>query len=245
MKQKLGEMTFFQHLGELRKRILLALSGVLVGFIIGWAFVDKIYYWLSIPVLQFLPPGEKLAFTSLTEPFMMYMKLAFIAGIFIAAPFVFYQLWAFISPGLYAKEKKMVVPFVSMTTIFFFLGGAFGYFMVFPWACKFFLSIGKNFKAIIKISDYFSLAIQVLLGIAVVFELPVLIYLLAKFRIVTAKFLLKYFRYAIVIIFIVSAIITPTPDAVTQSLFAIPMILLYLLSILIAKIVAPKPNTDA
>ncbi|MDQ1355610.1 MAG: Sec-independent protein translocase protein TatC [Acidobacteriota bacterium] len=233
-------MTFFEHLGELRKRILYSVFFILVFFLVSWAFVEKIYQFLAHPLLQFMPPGEKLAFTSLTEPFMMYMKLALISGLFLACPFVFYQLWLFIAPALYNKEKRLVMPFVFFTTFFFLLGGAFGYYYVFPWACRFFLDIGKDFKAIITIDQYFSLAFRVLLGIAVVFELPVLAFLLAKLRILTARFLIKNFKYAIVLIFIIAAVITPTPDAVTQSLFAVPMILLYLLSILIAKIVGPK-----
>jgi sec-independent protein translocase protein TatC len=233
-------MTFFEHLGELRKRILYSVFFILAFFLVAWSFVDKIYQWLAQPLLQFMPPGEKLAFTSLTEPFMMYMKLALIAGLFIASPFVFHQLWLFIAPALYNKEKRMVMPFVLFTTFFFLLGGAFGYYFVFPWACRFFLEIGKDFKAIITIDQYFSLAFRVLLGIAVIFELPVLAFLLAKMRILTARFLIKHFKYAIVLIFIIAAVITPTPDAITQSLFAIPMIFLYLLSILIAKVVGPK-----
>ena len=234
------EMTFFEHLGELRKRILLSVAYILLFFMVSWAFVDKIYDWLSKPLLQFMPGGYKLAFTSLTEPFMMYVKISFISGLFIASPFVFYQLWRFISPALYKKEKKFVVPFVFFTTLFFAAGGAFGYYYIFPWACKFFLKIGENFQAIITIEQYFDLAFRVLLGIAVVFELPVLSFLLAKLGVLTAGFLLRNFKYAVVIIFIIAAVITPTPDMITQSLFALPMMALYLLSILIAKVVGPK-----
>jgi sec-independent protein translocase protein TatC len=206
----------------------------------SWPFVDKIYLWLAQPVLQYLPEGETLAFTSLTEPFMMYIKLAFISGLFLSSPFIFYQMWLFLSPALYNKEKRMVFPFVFFTTAFFLLGGAFGYYFVFPWACRFFLEVGEDFKAIITISQYFSLAFRVLVGIAIVFELPVLAFLLSKLGILSARFLIKYFKYAIVIIFIIAAVITPTPDIVTQSMFAVPMILLYLLSIGIAKVVGPK-----
>jgi sec-independent protein translocase protein TatC len=235
-----GGMTFFQHLGELRKRIFYALGFIMVFFMVSWAFVEKIYTWLAQPVLQFMPEGQKLAYTALTEPFMMYIKLSFISGLFLASPFVFHQLWLFITPALYKKEKKWVFPFVFFTTFFFLLGGAFGYYYVFPWACKFFLEIGEDFHAIITISEYFSLAFRVLLGIAVVFELPVLTFLLAKIGVLNARFLVKYFKYAVVLIFVLAAIITPTPDIVTQSMFAIPMLVLYLLSILIAKIAAPK-----
>lgn len=236
-----NEMSFFQHLGELRKRILISVGFILVFFLVSWAFVDKVYYWLSLPLLKF-PEIEKLAFTTLTEPFMMYIKLSFISGLFIASPFVFHQLWLFLSPALYKKEKRMVFPFVFFTTFFFAAGGAFGYYFVFPWACKFFLEVGKDFHAIITISEYFSLAFRVLIGIAVIFELPVLVFLLAKMGILTHRFLIKHFKYAVVIIFIIAAVITPTPDIITQSLFAGPMILLYLLSILIARVVGGKEN---
>lgn len=240
MRKKQNEMSFFEHLGELRKRILYSLAGVVIFFMASWPFVDKLYYWLSLPVLKYLPKGTNLAFTSLTEPFMMYIKLSFISGLFLASPFIFYQLWLFIAPALYKKERHLVFPFVLMTTVFFLAGGAFGYFIAFPWACEFFLDVGKNFTPIITINEYFSLAFRVLLGIAVVFEMPVLAFLLAKMRIISARFLVKYFKYAVVAIFIIAAVITPTPDMVTQSIFALPMIVLYLLSILIAKWVGPK-----
>jgi len=240
MKKKQNEMSFFEHLGEFRKRILYSLAGVVIFFMASWPFVDKLYYWLSLPVLKYLPKGTNLAFTSLTEPFMMYVKLSFISGLFLASPFIFYQLWLFIAPALYKKEKHLVFPFVLMTTVFFLAGGAFGYFIAFPWACEFFLDVGKNFTPIITINEYFSLAFRVLVGIAVVFEMPVLAFLLAKMRIISARFLVKYFKYAVVAIFIIAAVITPTPDMITQSIFALPMIVLYLLSILIAKWVGPK-----
>ena len=239
-KKNSNEMSFFEHLGELRKRIILSLIFVLIFFLISWNFVQELYEWLSVPIIKYLPEGEKLAFTALAEPFMMYIKIAFISSLFLSSPFIFYQLWLFISPALYRKEKKYVFPFVFFTTFFFFLGGAFGYYFVFPWACRFFLEIGENFKAIITINEYFSLTFRVLIGISLIFELPVLVFLLARLGLVTDKFLLKYFKYAIVLIFIIAAVITPTPDIITQSLFAFPMIGLYFLSVLIAKIFAPK-----
>ncbi len=246
--KKTDEMSFFEHLGELRKRIVWSLVIVFLFFMASWAVVGKLYHWLSLPVLKFLPPGTggeaKLAFTSLAEPFMMYIKVAFISSLFAASPFIFHQLWLFISPALFPKEKRWVFPFVFATTFFFLLGGAFGYFVVFPLACKFFLNIGSDFTAIITINDYFALVFRVLFGIAALFELPVLVFLLAKLRIVSARFLLRYFKYAIVAIFVLAAVITPTPDMITQTLFAVPMILLYLLSILIAKVVNPGEKEE-
>lgn len=235
-------MSFFEHIGELRKRILYSVCSILVFFIAAWNFVDPIYEFFAAPILPLLPDGKKLVFTTLMEPFMMKIKLAFLASIFAATPFIFYQLWKFISPALYPKEKRWVFPFVASTTIFFLGGGAFGYYYVFPVACKFFMSQGDEFDAMIKISEYFSFEFRVLIGIAVIFLLPVLVFLLARLRVITAGFLWKYFKYSIVIIFIIAAIITPTPDMVTQSMFAGPMILLYLFSILIAKLARPKED---
>ena len=233
-------MTFLEHLGELRKRILYSLLFIGVFFLVSWFFVKHTFNWLSLPVTKLLPAGEKLAFTSLTDPFMMYIKVAFISGIFVSCPLVFHQLWLFISPGLFKKEKKYVFPFVFFSSIFFIGGGLFGYYVVFPMAVKFFLEMGKDFQAILTVDKYFSLILRVLIGIGVVFELPVLSFLLAKMGVLNEMFLIKYFKYAIVLIFIIAAIITPTPDVITQSMFAIPMILLYLLSILIVKMARPK-----
>lgn len=243
MKSQQAEMSFLEHLGELRRRIFFSLAILVIAFMVAWNFADRIYQWLAVPVLQFLPENGKLAFTSLTEPFMMYIKVSLIAALFGSSPLLFHQLWLFISPALYRQEKKWVIPFVLFTSIFFTAGGLFGYYVVFPFACRFFLHIGRDFTAIITLQEYFRLAFRVLFGIAVIFELPVLIFLLAKLRLVSAAFLWRYFRYAVVAIFIIAAIITPTPDMVTQSLFAGPMILLYLLSILIAKIVNPQNRT--
>ena len=237
--RKADELTFFEHLGELRRRILISLAIVLIFFLASWSFVDEVFAWISVPVQQYLG-GQKLVFTALAEPFMMYIKLAFLTSVFAASPLIFHQLWLFIAPGLYAKERKLVFPFVFFTSFFFILGGAFGYYAIFPWACRFFLQVGQDFTPMLTINQYLSLAFRVLFGIAFVFELPVLVFLLAKLGLVTARILIKYFKWAIVLIFILAAVITPTPDMVTQSLFAGPMILLYILSIGIAKVFAPK-----
>jgi sec-independent protein translocase protein TatC len=231
-------MSFFEHLGELRKRIIHSLVFVLIFFLVGWNFREEIYNWLSVPILKFL--HDKLVYTSLTEPIMMYFKLAFIAALFMASPFIFHQLWLFISPGLYKKEKKYVVPFIFMATFFFLLGAAFGYYIVFPMYVKFLLNFGRDFHQLIKIKEYFSLILTVLLGLALMFELPVMVFLLSKLGLVTSRFLIKYFKYAVVIIFIIAAILTPTPDVINQSIFAIPTVLLYLLSILIARVAGKK-----
>jgi sec-independent protein translocase protein TatC len=228
------EMTFLEHLEDLRKRLFYSFAALIVGFVPGWIFSKQLYEILARPVTRYLPEGTKLAFTTLTAPFMLYMKVAFLASLFIMSPFVFLQLWYFIAPGLYRKEKKYAVPFVLMTTFFFSLGALFGYFIVFPWACRFFLTLGQDFQAVITVDKYFGFALRVLLGIALVFELPTLVFFLAKMGLITARWMVRNFKYAVLLVFVIAAVITPTPDVITQSIVAIPMLLLYGLSILIA-----------
>jgi sec-independent protein translocase protein TatC len=201
-----------------------------IGFVPGWIFAKDIYKILARPVTQYLPAGTKLAFTGLTAPFMLYMKVAFLASLFVMSPFVFLQLWYFIAPGLYQKEKKYVVPFVLMTTFFFALGAVFGYFIVFPWACRFFLQLGRDFQPVIKVDEYFGFALRVLLGIAVVFELPTLIFFLAKMGLVNHRMLRRQRKYAILIISIVAALLTP-PDVLSMALLGIPLWILYEISV--------------
>lgn len=230
-------MTFLEHLDELRKRIFYTFIVVIGAVIPAWFFSKPLYRILAHPVTQYLPEGKKLAFTSLTAPFMLYIKVSFLAALFFTAPFIFLQLWLFIAPGLYQKEKKYVIPFVLFTTVFFSGGAVFAYFVVFPFACNFFLGLGSDFEPVITVDMYFSLALRVILGIALVFELPTLSYFLAKIGLITARMMIKYFKYAVLVIFIIAAIITPTPDMVTQSIIAVPMLGLYGLSILIALVV--------
>ncbi len=236
-KKSPDEMTFLEHLEDLRKRLFYAFVALFIGVIPGWIFSKQLYAILARPVTKYLPAGTKLAFTTLTAPFMLYMKTAFLASIFVMSPFVFLQLWYFIAPGLYQKEKKYVVPFVLMTTFFFTAGALFGYFIVFPWACRFFLTLGSDFQAVITVDQYFGFALKVLLGIALVFELPTLVFFLAKMGLITARWMIRNFKYAVLAVFVIAAVITPTPDVITQSVVAVPMLVLYGLSILIALVV--------
>ncbi len=236
MAKNKNSFTFLEHIGELRKRILYSFAIIFFFFIIAWSYRVSIYNFLSIPVTQFLN-GKKLIYTSLAEPLMMYVKLSFIGALFASSPLLFHQLWLFVSPGLYKKEKKMLLPFVTMATAFFIMGAAFGYYIAFPMYVEFLLNFGSSFEQMIKINEYFSQLLVVLLGLAAMFELPVIMYLLAKLKLITSAFLIKYLKYAIVLIFILAAVITPTPDIINQSIFAFPTIGLYLLSILIVKVV--------
>ncbi|HDT13823.1 MAG TPA: twin-arginine translocase subunit TatC [Candidatus Aminicenantes bacterium] len=231
------EMTFLEHLDDLRKRLFYSVVALIAGFIPGWIFSKEIYAILARPVTQYLPAGTKLAFTSLTAPFMLYVKVAFLASLFLMSPFVFLQLWYFVAPGLYQREKKYVIPFVMMTTFFFSLGAVFGYYVVFPWACRFFLTIASDFQPVITVDQYFGLVLKVLLGIALVFELPTLVFFLAKMGLITAGWMIRNFKYAVLLVFVLAAVITPTPDIITQSIVAVPMLALYGLSILIALVV--------
>lgn len=233
-KKSPDSMTFLEHLEDLRKRIFYAFVAVIVAVIPAWFFSKDLFVILARPVSKYLPEGTKLVFTNLPDPFFLYMKVSFLAAIFVTAPFIFLQVWYFIAPGLYQKEKKHVFPFVIFTTIFFAGGAAFAYFVVFPFACNFFLSLGSDFNPLITVNQYFSLVLRIILGIALVFELPTLVFFLAKMGIITAKMMIKYFKYAVLVVFVIAAIITPTPDMITQSILAVPMLALYGLSILIA-----------
>lgn len=233
-------MTFLEHLEDLRKRIFYSAVVVVAAVIPAWIFSKDLFKILAIPVTKYLPEGETLAFTKLTTPFMLFIKVSFLAAVLFTAPFIFLQFWYFVAPGLYQKEKKYVIPFVLFTSVFFTGGAVFAYFVVFPFACNFFLGMGEGFDAVITVDDYFSLALRVILGIALVFELPTLVFFLSKIGVITAKWMIKYFKYAVLVIFIIAAIITPTPDMVTQSIIAVPMIGLYGLSILIALVVGKR-----
>jgi sec-independent protein translocase protein TatC len=227
-------MTFLEHLEDLRKRLWYSFVAIFAVVIPAWIFSQDVFKILSKPVTQYLPEGTKMAFTSLTAPFMLYIKVAFLTALFVTSPFIFLQLWYFVAPGLYQKEKKYVVPFVTFTTIFFLAGAAFGYFIMFPWACRFFLKLGSDFTPVITVDTYFSFSLKLLLGIALVFELPTLVYFLSKIGLVTSRWMIRNFKYAVLAIFVIAAVITPTPDMVTQSILAVPMLALYGLGILIA-----------
>ena len=219
-----------EHLEELRKRILYSVVALAVAFTPCWVYVQKIFDFLAAP-LQKIQPGIKLAFLGLTDPFILYFKVAALAALFLASPVVLYQVWCFVAPGLYRKERMLAIPFVFFTTVFFLAGGAFAYTVAFPFAAKFLLSMGANFQAVITIEKYFGFLLTVILGLGLMFELPVLILLLSLIGVVTPRFLLRYFRHAVVIIFIVAAIITPTPDIVNLCIFAVPALGLYLLGV--------------
>ena len=228
-------MSFLEHLEELRKRLLRAVFALAVAFAVCLTRARTILEFIMRPIRPFLGQNKPV-YLDLTEPFMLYMKVAFLASLFLSSPIVLYQAWAFIRPGLYARERRYAVPFVLLATIFFALGGAFGYSVAFPVACQFLLSVGTDFTPALQVSGLFAFESKMILGMALVFELPTVVYFLARLGLITAGFLWRNFKYAILIIFIVAAVITPTPDVVTQCVFAGPMILLYLIGILVAHV---------
>ena len=237
---ELRKMSFLDHLEELRKRLLISFIAVFVAFLLCWSLADEIFAILQQPLQQFLAPGDALAYTRITAPFFLYMKVAFFAGLFVASPVILLQIWMFISPGLYKRERRYALPFIVFGALFFIAGGYFGYRFLLPSTCAFFIETGKNFKQVITVDDYFSFASLIILAAGIVFETPIFVFFLARIGIVTPAFLLQKFKYAVLLAFIFSAIITPTPDMVTQLALAIPMVLLYLLGVGVAFLFA-KP----
>ncbi len=233
-EHELTKMSFLEHLEELRKRLLISLAAIAVGFFLCWAYADPIFAKLQEPLNRFLIPGDKLAYTRLTAPFFLYMKVAFFAGLFVASPVILLQLWLFISPGLYRRERRYAVPFIVFATLFFVAGGYFGWRVLLPATCGFFVETGKSFKQMITVDDYFSFASMIILAAGLVFETPILVFFLARIGIVTPAFLMQKFKYAVLISFIIAAVVTPTPDMVTQTALAVPMIVLYLIGVAIA-----------
>ncbi|HVS63383.1 MAG TPA: twin-arginine translocase subunit TatC [Thermoanaerobaculia bacterium] len=229
--EELQRMTLLEHLEELRSRILRSLAALLVGFGVCFAFAKPIYNVLAQPVVPYIE-GGKLSFLRVTDPFIVYVKVALLAGVFLMSPFILYQVWKFVSPGLYSREKRYAMPFVFFGSSFFLAGGLFGYFVAVPFAVRFLiLEMGENFEPVITVDFWLNFLINVLLGLGLMFELPIMIFMLAMLGVVTPRFLLKHFRWAVLIIFVVAAVITPTPDVVNLCVVAIPTILLYLLGV--------------
>jgi sec-independent protein translocase protein TatC len=227
-------MTFLEHLEELRVRLIRSLIALVVGFAVSWSFHERIFHFLTAPLRQAYP-GVKFITTGPSEALILYMKMSFFVGIFVAAPFLLYQVWAFVAPGLYAHEKTYAVPFIVMGTLFFLGGAAFGHFVLFPTTFRFLIQFGgEDMQFLPKVDEYYSFYSWFLLGLGLVFQLPVVIFVLARIGLVTPRFLLRNFKFAILVSFIVAAVITPTPDVMAQTMLALPMLALYLLGVLVA-----------
>jgi sec-independent protein translocase protein TatC len=224
------------HLEELRTRLIRSLIAIAVAFAIAYNFKEKLFEILTRPLIKALPQNSFLIYTGLPEAFFNYLKISFFAALILASPYLLFQIWKFVSPGLYSSEKKHVAPFVISATLLFVGGVLFGYYIVLPPAFKFFVEYSTDFlKPMFSLKEYLSLSTKLLLAFGVVFEIPVFIYFLSRIGLVNAKMLAAKRKYAILIIFIVAAILTPTPDAFTQCLMAVPMMILYEIGIFVSR----------
>jgi sec-independent protein translocase protein TatC len=238
-------MSFLEHLEELRGRLIRSLVALVIGTLFCWGFRTQIFRFLTQPLRQSLPGVQFIAIGP-AEAFLLYMKMAVFVGIFVAMPYVLYQVWAFVSPGLHAHERRYVLPFIFFGSLFFIGGGLFGHYLLFPMTFGFLATFGgEEIKLMPRVAEYFSFYSWFLLGIGLIFQTPVVIFVLSRIGLVTPRFLLRHFKYAVLIAFIVAAVITPTPDAVTQSALALPMLGLYLLGVLVAWLFGRPRRTPA
>lgn len=238
------KLPFTAHLEELRKRLIICFSAVGIGFVISYIFSKSLFEILMQPLLAAMPPEEKLIYTGLPEAFFTYLKVAFLAGILLAVPVIMYQLWIFIAPGLYEKEKRLLMPIVFLSSLFFLGGALFGYFVVFPFGFKFFMGFSSDYvRPLPSMKEYLGFSAKLLFAFGIVFELPLFITFLARLGIVDTKFLKAKRKYAILLFFVFAAILTP-PDVITQVMMAGPLIVLYEVSIVGAKLFGKKKTKE-
>ena len=239
-----GRMSFLDHLDELRKRLIASVYALLAGCVVAFFFVERIQKFIFVPLHAQLPPGQDFIYTQGFEPFMLMMKTGVLAGLLIASPLIMWQVWLFISPGLYTHEKRFAIPFVLFASIFFLTGAAFSHFVAFPWTWQFFLGWTTDYmKFLPNIGDAFSLYVKMLLAFGLIFQMPTIVFFLARMGVVTAGFLARNTKYAVLIIFIIAAVISPGTDVVSQALMAGPMLALYAFSILVAWVFAKKKQS--
>ncbi len=243
-EEEMAKMSFLEHLEELRTRIIYSLIAVAVAFFISFAFSQAVFEHMAEPLrqaLRELKMQDQLYFTKPTDAFTLFLNLALVASLFLASPVVLYQVWAFIAPGLYRHERKYAVPFIFFCSALFIGGGLFGYFIAFPFALKFLITFGgPHLTPWITATEYMDMFWTVILGLGIVFELPVLMMFLGLLGILTPGFLLRNFRYAVLLIFIVAAVVTPTSDITNLMIFAVPMMVLYLLGVGLVWVVARR-----
>lgn len=232
------------HIADLRKRLVISVVTVVVMFFVCFSFYEPILNWMMVPVEAVLPKNSQMVAVEIQETFFTALKVAFFAGFIVSLPVIFWQLWLFLAPGLYDHEKKLVIPFVFFGTLMFLIGASFAYYVVVPLGFDFLIAFGSTVVTVLpSIGKYVDFFTKLLFGFGIAFELPVITFFLAKIGLVDDKMLKDFFRYAIVIIFIVAALLTP-PDVLSQLLMAAPLILLYGVSIYIAKVFNPAPKED-
>ncbi len=239
-----GQMSFLDHLEELRKRIINSLIAVGVAVAVSWGFADTLYKLVSRPISK--AGVSSLVFSTPTEGFNLELKLALMAAVFLSSPFILGQVWLFIAPGLYKHERRYALPFIFFSSLLFVTGGLFGYFVAFPFALQFLIEWEKKMGAtvLINASEYFDLFIMVELGLAVIFEIPAVIFVLARIGLVSGPFLLRNTRYAILGSAVVAAVITPTTDIPNMLMMALPMVGLYLLGVVVAYVFGKKRTKE-
>ncbi len=241
-----SKMPFLEHLEELRQRLTRSAIAVGVGFLVAYAFKEQLYGYLTIPLKAAMPPGAKLIYTAPAEAFFTYLKVAFLAGVIGASPVIFYQLWRFVSPGLYAHERRNIWPFVIFSSVLFICGAVFCYTIVFPYAFQFFMSFAtEDITPMLKLNEYLSFSATLLFAFGVVFEMPLILIFLGRLGVVTSQGLRRKRKYAILIMFAAAALFTP-PDVVSQILMALPLMMLYEISIwMVAAAQKKKAARDA
>jgi sec-independent protein translocase protein TatC len=239
-----GRMTFLEHLDELRKRITHSVVALLAGFLVAFAFIDRVKDFIFARLTADIPGGT-LIYTEPGEAFFLYIKMAAIAGVLLSSPYIMYQVWLFIAPGLYANEKKLAIPFVFFATLLFVGGAAFSHYLLFPAAWKFFASFSdESLQFTPRIEPVWSLYVKLLLAMGIVFQLPMLMFALARFGAVTTRFLITNFKYAVLIFFVVAAVITPDGSLVPQVIMASSMVVLYIVSIAVVWLFGKKPRNE-
>lgn len=239
------KLPFTSHLEELRQRLIRCCIAIGIGFAISYAFKEKLFEILTRPLIQVLEPGGALVFTGISEAFFSFLKVSFLSGILLAVPVIVYEFWMFVAPGLYRNERRLVLPIVLISSVFFLGGALFGYFVMFPFGFKFLLGFATDtLRPLPSMKEYLGFATKLLLVFGFAFEMPIVITFLARIGLVSVAFLKANRKYAILIIFIIAAILTP-PDGVTQILMAIPMMVLYELSIFGARLFGKKSAAAA
>ena len=239
-----GRMTFLEHLDELRKRITHAVGALLVGFLIAFAFVNRVFDFVYAHLTKNVP-GGKFIYTDPGEAFFLWVKVALLSGILLSSPYIMYQVWLFIAPGLYAKEKRLAIPFVISSSSLFVAGAAFSHYLLFPAAWAFFASFSNSYMEFTpRVEPVWDMYVKLALGMGLVFQMPVIMFVLARLGIVTAGFLARNIKYAVLIIFIVAAVITPDGSPTNQILVGAPMVVLYLVGIIIAWLFGKSKKLD-
>ncbi len=232
------------HIADLRKRLMISSGTVVIMFFACFFFYEPILQWMMIPVQKVLPTNSQMVAVEIQETFFTALKVAFFSGFIVSLPVVFWQMWLFLAPGLYEHEKKLLIPFVFFATLMFLIGSAFAYYIVVPFGFEFLINFGSAVVTVLpSIGKYVGFFTKLLFGFGIAFELPVITFFLAKIGLVDDAMLKNFFKYAVVLIFVIASLLTP-PDVLTQFLMAAPLILLYILSIYIAKVFNPAQKEE-